>query len=203
MNFLAHLFLAGEDEGLLLGNFIADGIRGKEIENYPEHIRKGVILHRKIDYYTDTHPVVRRTTALLRNTSGKYAPVVSDVVYDHFLAINWSDYYTPSLLSIYAKEKYDFLRKNLNFIPERMHELLEVMAEQDWLVNYSKLEGIEITLKNLSQRVHFANNMASSIIDLKKHYKTLEADFKEFFPQLQSFVREEAHKLNQTPTILF
>ena len=108
MNFLAHLFLAGNDEGLIIGNFIADSIRGKETNNYPESIRRGIVLHRQIDHFTDTHPVVKRTVQRLRKSSEKYAPVVSDVIYDHFLAANWNQYSSIPLKQ-FANQSYHFL----------------------------------------------------------------------------------------------
>ena len=194
MNFLAHLYLAGDDEGLSIGNFIADGVRGKEIDKYPENIQRGIVLHRKIDHFTDTHPIVKQTVIKLRETAGKYAPVVSDIVYDHFLAHFWLDY-SPVILSNYAKEKYRFLKKNIRYVPSRMQELLHYMIEQNWLVNYAYLEGIATTLRDLSKRVSFTNNMADSIIDLKKDYRAFESDFRAFFPELQAFVAFEISQL--------
>jgi len=194
MNFLAHLYLAGTDEGLIIGNFIADAIRGKEINDYPENIQKGIVLHRQIDHYTDTHPVVKETVLRLRSSSGKYAPVVSDIAYDHFLAANWKDY-SPIPLPYFAEDSYDFLNKNIQHIPEKMHLLLEYMVRQNWLVNYASLNGIARTLRNMQERVNFTNTMASSIIDLEDDYELFLSDFQRFFPDIQQFVAEEKLKL--------
>lgn len=195
MNFLAHLFLAGNDEGLIVGNFIADSIRGKETNNYPESIRRGIVLHRQIDQYTDTHPVVKRTVQRLRKSSEKYAPVVSDVIYDHFLAANWHLYSTIPLVQ-FANQSYNFLHERKQAMPEKMHTLLDFMTRQNWLVNYGSLNGIAKTLREMQKRVHFANTMASSINDLKKEYQDFENDFKEFFPEIQGFVKNEIAKLS-------
>jgi acyl carrier protein phosphodiesterase len=194
MNFLAHLYLAGNDEGLIIGNFIADSIRGKETNNYPESIRRGIVLHRQIDQYTDTHPVVKRTVQRLRKSSEKYAPVVSDVIYDHFLAANWH-LYSPIPLEQFANNSYHFLNERKQAMPEKMHTLLGYMMRQNWLVNYGSLNGIAKTLREMQKKVHFANTMASSIIDLRKDYQEFENDFKEFFPEIQRFVKNEISKL--------
>lgn len=193
MNFLAHLYLSGDDDGLLIGNFIADGIRGKEMDTYPEFIKKGIVLHRKIDTYTDTHPIVKQTVARLRNSSGKYAPVVSDIVFDHFLAVHWKDY-SKMGLEEYISEKYHFLRRNRKYIPENMQLLLDSMVKQNWLLRYADLDGIAKTLRSMSRRVHFANTIPLAIKDLENNYKEFDQDFTLFFPELERYVKEERSK---------
>jgi len=200
MNFLAHLFLSGKDNDILIGNFIADGIRGKELDNYPTHIREGIVLHRKIDTFTDSHPIVRQTVQKLRASSGKYAPVVSDVIYDHFLAHNWSQYSSVPL-DQFTQDKYTILKQNREFVPDRMRIVLSTMIRQDWLLNYAQLSGIAKTLRNMSKRVNFANNMATAIKDLEQHYTLFQYEFEAFFPQLQAYVEEEMQKLG-APTLV-
>ena len=190
MNYLAHLFLAGSDEGLIIGNFIADSLRGKEMLLYSEKIQNGIKLHRKIDQFTDSHPVVKQTNSRLRNSAAKYAPVVTDIIYDHFLAANWSKY-TSVPLNDFARLKYEFLGAHIMDLPLKMHELFYVMVEQNWLVNYSDLKGIARTLSELSVKVKFANTMATSILDLEKDYESFQSDFFNFFPDIQEFVRKE------------
>jgi len=190
MNYLAHLFLAGKDEGLIIGNFIADSVRGKEINNYSENIQRGIRLHRKIDAFTDNHPIVKLTTSRLRRSSAKYAPVVTDIVYDHFLAANW-DKYSQITLNTFAIESYRILHNNLHNMPVKIHELYLTMEEQNWLVNYSSIKGITQTLTELSAKVKFANTMATAIIDLEKEYDLFKEDFLTFFPFVQEYVKLE------------
>ena len=76
MNFLAHIFLSGKDENLTIGNFIADSVKGKKYLKYPAGIQKGIILHRAIDSYTDTHPVVRKSTSRLFKTYSHYLSLI-------------------------------------------------------------------------------------------------------------------------------
>ena len=194
MNFLAHLYLAGNDDGLIIGNFIADSIRGKEINDYPTNIQRGIQLHRKIDQFTDSHPIVKQTVVRLRKSAAKYAPVVSVVIYDHFLAANWLEY-SATPLPLFAQNSYQFLNHNKHLMPNKIHLLLEYMIRQNWLVNYASLQGIALTLKGMQARVHFSNTMASSIVDLEDDYLLFHKEFEQFFPEIQEFVQKEKKQL--------
>ena len=92
MNFLAHLFLSGEPGELMVGNFIADSVKGNAMNDFSEGIQKGIILHRAIDTFTDSHNEMQKSKERLRPRYKKYAPVITDIFYDHFLAVNWQDY---------------------------------------------------------------------------------------------------------------
>src|SRR5690606_29576564 len=92
MNFLAHIYLSGNDDLIRIGNFMADGIKGKDYEEYPEKLKTGILLHRFIDTYTDAHPIVRESTKRLHSKYHHYSGVAVDMFYDHFLAKNWSRY---------------------------------------------------------------------------------------------------------------
>jgi len=92
MNFLAHIYLSGDNEQVKIGNFMADSIKGKKYLKYPGDLQKGIILHRAIDYYTDTHPVFKQSTQKLFPEYGHYSGIIVDIFYDHFLASNWKKY---------------------------------------------------------------------------------------------------------------
>ncbi len=92
MNFLAHIYLSGNDTDLIIGNFIADGIKGKKYKKFSPGIQKGILLHREIDTFTDAHPIVRQSTKRLHKNYGHYSGIIVDILYDHFLAKNWSRY---------------------------------------------------------------------------------------------------------------
>ena len=92
MNFLAHIYLSGDNDFIKIGNFMADSIKGDNYNNYPEYIRKGILLHRSIDSFTDLHPVFRKSKHRLHDRYGHYSGVIMDIFYDHFLAKNWSNY---------------------------------------------------------------------------------------------------------------
>jgi len=187
MNFLSHLYLSGNSEGLIIGNFIADSVKGNAINDFPEEIRKGIILHRKIDTYTDSHPIVEQSKIRLREKYKKYAGVIVDIYYDHYLAINWSDYSTENFHT-YTQNIYALIEQNRQHLPPKSAMFNKYMLEHNILSAYAKLEGIEKVLLGMSRRTTFESNMEHAIKDLKEHYNLFENEFRLFFPKLQQFV---------------
>jgi acyl carrier protein phosphodiesterase len=187
VNFLAHIYLSGNDPELLVGNFIADHVKGNRKDLFPEGIRRGIELHRAIDYFTDTHPVTASSRRLLRDRHSKYSGVVVDLFYDHFLAAGFADY-SDVPLPDFAQRSYEIIGTYQEWLPETVRGFLPYMVERDWLSNYATVEGIGRTLTGLSRRVRFPNIMHEAVDDLKVHYPALEADFRRFFPELITFV---------------
>ncbi len=187
MNFLSHLYLSGESEGLIIGNFIADSIKGSAFNSFPEEIQKGIILHRKIDAFTDIHPIVEISKTRLRPKYKKYASVIVDIYYDHYLAINWENYSNKSL-DQYTKNIYLLIDKHKHTFPIKSQLFTKYMLEYNILSAYANFEGIEKVLNGMSRRASFVSNMEYAIQDLKEHYPLFEKEFKEFFPELQKFV---------------
>lgn len=190
MNFLSHLYLSGESEGLIIGNFIADSVKGSTFNTFPEEIQKGIILHRKIDTFTDAHPIVEISKNRLRPKYKKYASVIIDIYYDHYLAINW-DTYSQTPLKEYTQNVYSLIEKHKHTFPIKSQLFTKYMFEYDILSAYAHLEGIEKVLNGMSRRASFVSNMEHSIHDLKEHYPLFENEFKEFFPELQKFVNTQ------------
>jgi acyl carrier protein phosphodiesterase len=186
MNFLAHLYLAGEDEGLIVGNFIADSVKGSAFNNYSERIAKGIQMHRSIDFFSDTHPVYRQTVHRLAPTYGKFSGVITDMFYDHFLALYWKEYSTKSL-DIFAEEAYTILRSYQTDMPEKSKIILTYMSKYNWLVSYAKKEGLRRALKGLSERMKYYSPMDEAVNELEKDFALYEKDFREFFPLLQQY----------------
>ena len=116
MNFLAHLYLSGNNKEVILGNFIADAVKGKELNRYKEQVQVGIRLHRAIDTYTDKHPVVEKSKERLRGKYHKYAGVIVDMFYDHFLAANWNEY-SNEPLNKFTSNAYRILI--LNFLVKK------------------------------------------------------------------------------------
>jgi len=190
MNFLSHIFLSGNSEGLIIGNFIADSVKGTDYKLYSEEIQKGIILHRKIDTFTDAHNIVEQSKQRLRAKYRKYATVIVDIYYDHFLAANFRDY-SPVELDVFTEKVYSIIRNNHAVLPEKSVQFTKYMMQHNILFNYSKLEGIEKVLYGMSRRARFVSNMELAIVDLKEHYPLFENEFKSFFPELQEYVRKE------------
>jgi acyl carrier protein phosphodiesterase len=194
MNYLAHFHLSNNDKDLIIGNYIADDIKGKAYLNYPIGIQNGVILHRKIDAFTDSHPQVARSKDLIRHHQNKFTPVVMDVFYDYFLANTWKSYANEDLLA-FTHNIYKVLFKNFNQLPLKSQARLPFMAKSNWLYNYGKLEGIEKALTGLSKRTKFENNMSQAHLILKEKNSELQHDFSVFYPELSKFVQDEINNI--------
>ena len=180
MNFLAHLYLSGNDEEIMVGNILADRSRGLVKKNLSEGILKGIRLHHAIDYYTDNHPVVALTKKRLNPAFGHYAPVITDVYYDHFLAANWNEYSDISL-EIFAKKSYSALRKHRNLFPTDFQLAFIYMRFRNLLVSYRTIEGVKFVFDRMSGRAVNSRNLHLAIEELKENYPLYEKEFHEFF----------------------
>ncbi|MEQ8244210.1 acyl carrier protein phosphodiesterase [Fulvivirga sp.] len=189
MNFLAHIYLSGNNEPLMVGNFIGDFVKGNQLNDFESEITRGVNLHRAIDEYTDQHPVVSKSKDKLREKYRHYSGVIVDIYYDHFLAKNWSDYHKTDLLT-FTKQFYNAINNYHNILPKGAKYMLPYMMENNWLYNYSKVEGISRALGGMSRRTKFDSKMDEAVVDLRAYYDEFEKEFKEFFVDLQSFVAQ-------------
>lgn len=189
MNFLAHLYLSGEDDSLAIGNFIGDFVKGAALEQYNDSIRSGIILHRAIDQFTDSHPVVLKSKDKLRKKYRHYAGVILDIFFDHFLALRWDKFHEETLRN-YVDEKYTLLTNNKAILPLRTQQMLPYMIKSDWLYNYQYFEGIQQVMNGMARRTTFHSKMEESVTELKLHHASFEADFMSFFPDLQAFSKD-------------
>lgn len=196
MNILAHLYLSKSNKNILIGNFIADAVKGKSYKNYSEEIQVGILLHRHIDSYTDSHPIVRKSMRRLNERYRHYDGVIIDILYDHFLAKNWNKYSDVSLEN-YARKMYSFLNENIDIYPERIQKMLPFMIEYNWLEAYASIEGIERVLIGMNKRTKEKSQMHLAINDLKIHYTELEQDFTEFFEELITSVEVKTLQLKE------
>lgn len=195
MNFLAHLHLSGSDPNVMTGNFIGDFVKGRDLSTrFGKGIAKGVELHRRIDEFTDHHPVVRLSKDRLWPKYRHYSGVIIDIFYDHFLAANWKSYAEEPLPS-YAERAYKMILDQRAILPERVNQILPYMMRDNWLVNYAQLEGIQRVLNGMSRRTTFDSKMNEATEDLRISYPEFKSEFEEFFPALKEF-SEEWLKLN-------
>jgi acyl carrier protein phosphodiesterase len=185
MNYLAHIYLSGENDLLKIGNFMADSVRGKQYLNHPEPIKNGIILHRSIDSFTDFHPIYRKSKHRLHAKYGHYSGVIMDIFYDYFLANNWTQFH-PVPLEVYANDFYDLLRNNESIITEKTRSMLPHMIENNWLVSYATKEGLEKILYMMDYRTKHRVAMYEAITELNEYYSEFESEFFEFFEELQN-----------------
>ncbi len=196
MNFLAHIYLSGDDEGVTIGNFIADGIKGKKYQKYPATIQKGILLHRFIDSYTDSHPTVRKSTKRLHEKHGHYSGVIVDILYDHFLAKNWSKY-SDVPLAEYIDNFYNLLQDNYAILPTRIQRMMPYMMADNWLLSYATVPGISKILDQMSVRVKGRSNMNFAVIELKEFYDEFEIEFTSFFEELRDSCKEKLVEIDK------
>ena len=190
MNTLAHLYLSGDDPELILGNFIGDSVRGDEFSQLEERVQEGVRLHRKIDRFTDKHPIFRQICALMREDFGRYCSVVADVFLDHFLAREWERFDTRPLED-YIRWIHQVLAHRIDACPERSRRYFRYLRTTDTLLHYRSTEGISQTLSQMATRARFNSGMEHAGVVLLRCYPKLEEGFELFFPELARYALRE------------
>lgn len=188
MNYLAHLYLAEDSPESILGNLLGDFVKGRQIENYCYEIKKGIYLHRKIDCYTDSHPIILDSKKLISSPYRRYAGVLLDVFYDHFLAKNWLDYSSVPLNQFTAKV-YQILQDNEAILPDSLKKVLCHIINSNLLMSYKETQGITNALRRMSTRLKRSNNLGSGCDELIANYERFEGDFCQFFPELIKYVK--------------
>ena len=187
MNYLAHLHLSGLNKDVMLGNFIADGIRGQRYIDYPTGVQKGILMHRWIDHFTDHHPIVRLSKKRLFPSQGHYAPVVVDMMYDHYLAKNWNQFCNIPLEQ-YAQEFYTYLEQNSAILPKRILHLKPYLIQQNWLLTYATTEGLQRALKGMHNRTSHHSRMDTAVAEIVIDYDIYHSEFNAFYKSLTSQV---------------
>ena len=195
MNFLAHLYLSGEDDDIAFGNFIADDVKGSSFGHFSTKIARGIRLHREIDHYTDNHPVFRQSKSRIMPKYGKYSGIVIDLYYDHFLAKNWTEYSDVKLGS-YLAHAYAMLIKRYMILPPRSRRILPYMVAQNWLAGYAHLNSLQRVFNGMSRRTNYLSGMETAVTELTAHYDQFDSEFRIFFPELIAHSGQFLHALN-------
>ncbi|MEX0997308.1 MAG: acyl carrier protein phosphodiesterase [Flavobacteriaceae bacterium] len=194
MNFLAHIYLSGNDTDVIIGNFIADGIKGKKYKKFSPGIQKGILLHREIDTFTDAHPIVRQSTKRLHENYGHYSGIIVDILYDHFLAKNWSKY-SDEPLKEYVENFYQLLRDSFEILPTRIQKMMPYMIADNWLLSYATIEGISKILFQMNYRTQNKSKMNLAVAELEQYYNEFETEFTTFFDELILFSNQKLQEL--------
>lgn len=190
MNFLAHLYLSGNDEKLLTGNFIGDYVKGKNFLKYPGRIREGIILHRRIDTFTDTHPNFREVKILFRGEFGLYSGVVTDLIFDHLLASQWEKYCNISL-SGFASKVHAVLLSNFFYLPPRVQGFLPVLIKNKRLESYAHVEGIHQSLNIMSRYTSLPDKADTAIETMHENWAFINNLFSIFMSDLITYTEQE------------
>ena len=179
---------------LKIGNFIADSVKGKQYLDYPESIQQGITLHRNIDEFTDSHPIVHQSVHRLFDKYSHYSTVIVDILYDHFLAANWQDFHETSLEK-YSQNFYDIIQSNPEVLPKRVKNFMPYMIKHNWLVTYSTIDGIGLILAQMDKRTKFRSKMGESVNELREYYQEFKDEFYRFFAELEAFAAQRKKEL--------
>ncbi len=186
MNYLAHFYLAEPTEASVLGAILGDFVKGRLQRQFPPEILHGISLHRKVDAYSDLHPLHTSSRTLFSGSFRRYAGIIIDVSYDHFLARHWSEYSSMPLRDFSALV-YRVLDKNLDLLPPGLQRMAPHMIAGDWLSGYGEQEGLAQTLAGLGRRIKRENPLGLAFAEVRKNYPLIDQHFQEFFPELISF----------------
>jgi len=197
MNFLAHIYLSGDDDLVTIGNFIADGIKGKDYKKFPKNIQTGIMLHREIDTFTDAHKTVRLSTKRLHKKYGHYSGVIVDILYDHFLAKKWH-LYSQIPLEDYVHNFYDSLKEHFEILPVRIQKMIPYMIGSNWLLSYASIDGIARVLEGMNRRTKNRSKMNFAVNELEEFYKEFENEFTLFFDELIEFSRQKLKAISSS-----
>ncbi len=189
MNFLAHIYLSGNHEKIMVGNFIGDYVKGTGYLKYPEEISRGILLHRSIDFYTDNHPLVRQSKKRIDARYRKYAGIVIDIFYDYFLASHWLEY-SRIPLHEFTSEVYVLLNKHYDIFPSAVKSWFPTFIRNNGLMSCASVEGTQNVLHRMSGRTSLPEYTDYAIAVLKKERQGLEAEFHEFFACIREYVDE-------------
>ncbi len=191
MNYLAHLYLAEDTDESRLGNLLGDFVKGPIDNRYSPGITKGIRTHRKVDVFTDSHRKFIDSKKLISLERRRFAGVIIDLSFDHFLAKNWAAY-SDAELNSFTRSIYEMLRRNSHLLPERLALFLPRMIDEDWLGSYVKLESIAWAIdrisKRLERRFKRQNTLSGAVEEIESNYRELDRNFKDFFPELIGFV---------------
>ncbi len=192
MNYLAHLLLADDTDASRAGNLLGDFAKGSLddlAELYPAELVRGIKMHRAVDRYTDNHPIFKECKLLLAKERRRFAGIIIDILFDHYLCKHWEKYHTLSL-DKFCQQVYQTFEKHPEWRAGRLREAFPYMQQENWLTNYATVDGIALTLQRVSRRTPRVSGIAEGIKDFRKHYTEFEEKFHSFMPELVDFVKQ-------------
>ena len=201
MNWLAHTLLSSNHIEHQLGNILADPMKCKPWHGIPYRMRDGMQTHMLIDTFTDSHPLVKESKALIP-INGYFKGVVLDVLYDYFLSQHWNIYVTipkDDFLDTFHTQAYEYIQNNP--LPHKAKNVIRKVINNKQLSSYSSLDGVQAAFRRidarLSPRAIQKDNTTNYLPYIIEHKSSLEDKFLEFFPLLQQHIKE--HLKNKTP----
>jgi len=190
MNYLGHLYLSGDSDKLIVGNFIGDYVKGKKYNLFPDEIAQGILLHRQIDTFTDEHKNFKLAKKLFREEYGLYSGIVVDFFFDHFLAKNWNQY-SEITLRTFSKGIHAVLLSNFKHLPSRVKGFLPFLIQNKRLESYASIKGIVHSMKIMSNYSSLPAKSEMAQIILEDNYRFLDENFAEFMADIIEFISVE------------
>ena len=190
MNYLAHIYLSGESDEIKVGNFIGDYVKGNRHQEYPDLVAYGIRLHRSIDSFTDSHADVREFINLLKPGYGRYAGIIADVFFDHFLAANWNEYSVYTLRQ-FAKHAHAVFLSHFLILPFRVKQFLPFLIQNKRLESYARQENLFQVLEIMSRYTSLPANSEWAMSMLQQEYAQFEALFQSFFTEITEYVESD------------
>lgn len=173
-----------------LGNFIGDFVKGSRFNNYPEDIKQGILLHREIDHFTDSHPVVKEIIGQLRPEFGRYSGIVADMYFDYLLASDFDIYSPEKSLKSLSLQFYATAIWNYRWLPERVRGFIFHFISTNRLKQYASISGLRTSLEIMTS-YKVKHLQPDKIIDyLIKNEKSLREGFHLFFPDIIRYVND-------------
>jgi acyl carrier protein phosphodiesterase len=194
MNYLAHAYLSFGHPLLLVGNMISDFVKGAKKNFFREEIRQGIMLHRAIDEFTDTHPATKEAIQIFRPHYRLYSGAIMDVLYDHYLA-NDPQHFTDDSLLRFSQETYAHLEQYSAELPPRFLFMLTYMKSDNWLYHYRFTHGMEKSLRGLVRRATYLEESDTAFALFLEHYDHLAACYGRFFGDVKEMAKREAGNL--------
>lgn len=184
MNYLAHLVLSGDNEDVIFGNFIGDVIKGKDYNKFPKDVKKGILLHREIDSFTDSHPIYLQSKRRFYDGYPKISGVITDILYDHLLSLEWEQHVKMDL-SHFIDNSYRLIDSRQHQLPEKMLPVYNHMRTNDWFRRYQSKEGTALSLMQIGRRIGFGDNIGKSIEEFEKRENLFIQEFNLFFEEIK------------------
>ena len=192
MNFLAHLLLAAPTDASRIGNLLGDFARGRPeslLDKFPPEVVAGIVMHRKLDRFTDEHPAFHDARALLSPERRRFAGIIVDVVFDHFLAKHWNQF-SDQPLRDFIQEVYNGFDRHPDWLGEELGPLVPRIKQENWLMSYATIDGLGITFQRISIRFTRTGPILGAEQDLDAHYQSFDRAFQKFFPDVQAYAAE-------------
>jgi acyl carrier protein phosphodiesterase len=186
MNYLAHIALSGEKTDIMIGNFIGDFIKGNDYNNYPKDLKKGMLLHRAIDSFTDNHPLTIQSKRRFYSEYPKVGGIITDIIYDYFLCQQWNKFYSIELNDFIANT-YTTLKHNKNKFPKEMDYLYQHLIKNDWFQRYQTQEGTALTLTEIGKRLKYPKDLGFAFNIVNDNFSSFDDEFSEFYKELMNF----------------